>query len=47
MRLTYINHYRHCAESWQNEGDSMHSDECPACKKEIEPLKSDIVTEKE
>lgn len=41
VKIKYRNYYRHCDTEWEDEWDSMCNDECPVCKSEIEPYKSE------
>jgi hypothetical protein len=38
---TFTNFYRHCGVEWQDTWTAKSDDECPVCKKDIEPYKSE------
>jgi hypothetical protein len=37
--MIFINFYRHCDRVWIDVWDCACNDECPVCRKEIEPYK--------
>lgn len=41
--IKYRNYYKHCGEEWDDEWSCMCNDECPICKAEIEPYKSEDI----
>ena len=38
--LLYTNYYEHCDTQWEDQWACMCNDECPVCRKEIEPYES-------
>ena len=38
---TYLNHYNHCNQEWEEVWDCQCNDKCPVCNKEIEPYYSE------
>ena len=41
----FENHYEHCGQEWSDTHSCMCNDRCPCCNKEIEPHRSDVLTE--
>jgi len=41
----FINYYEHCETIWTDQSECTNNDRCPVCNAEIEPYKSDDITE--